>query len=57
MDMTNSAREAHKREAEYAETVSRIWREATDEVRKESVDRERRAVRTRKLPFGFTDKR
>lgn len=37
-----------------AEAVARIWRDAYEEVRQERVDRERRAVRTRKLPFGFT---
>ena len=36
------------------EAVARIWRDAYDEARQESVDRERRAVRSRKLPFGFT---
>lgn len=39
------------------EAVARIWRDAYDEVRQERVDRERRAVRTRKLPFGFASGR
>ena len=51
---TRDTRQADQ--AAYAATVTRIWREATEEVRKESVDRERRALRTRKLPFGFSDK-
>ena len=39
------------------EAVARIWRDAIDEARSESVDRERRAVRSRKLPFGFSASR
>lgn len=37
-----------------AEAVARIWHDAAEEVRGESLDRERRAVRSRRLPFGFS---
>jgi hypothetical protein len=38
------------------EAVARIWRDAREQARQESVDRERRAARGRRVPFGFTDR-
>lgn len=36
------------------EAVERIWQDAREEAREESTDRERRAARGRKIPFGFS---
>lgn len=33
------------------EAIARIWRDAREQARQESVDRERRAVRGRRVPM------
>lgn len=55
MDTAHGVETHEKDHAGYAETAARIWREAADEACKETMDRERRAARNRKLPFGLTD--
>lgn len=42
-----------KRDVSSPEAVTRIWREASEQVRKEEPSRVRRAMRSKKLPFGF----
>ncbi len=54
--MDRSTRTSSQCDIQSDEAATRIWREAENEVRKESIDRERRAVRMRKLQFGFVDK-
>lgn len=56
-DMYESTQPNNREERRDADISSpaahqRIWRDAREQARQESVDRERRAVRRR---FGFTD--
>lgn len=59
--MYNEPQETAREERQRAditspEAVERIWRDAEEQARQESVDRERRAARSNSVPFGFTDK-
>lgn len=42
-----------QRDVSSPEAVTRIWREASEQVRKEESSRVRRALKSKKVSFGF----
>lgn len=56
-DTTQPAGREERQDADISSpaAVERIWRDAREEARQESVDRERRAARGG-VPFGFSDR-
>lgn len=49
-----SREERQRADISSPEAVERIWKDARQQAEEESGDRERRAARGRKLPFGFS---